>query len=81
MFCMMYAIICLYVEPITAGGGCIVPPAGYWKRVQEICTQYKVGVLTCFSGGMYNMMCFVMYEFLTLHNTALACHTLPYVPY
>ncbi|WP_338112648.1 aspartate aminotransferase family protein [Zooshikella ganghwensis] len=32
--------ICL--EPITAGGGVIVPPAGYWDRVQEICRQYKV---------------------------------------
>ncbi|HEY5718099.1 MAG TPA: aminotransferase [Motiliproteus sp.] len=32
--------ICL--EPITAGGGVITPPAGYWKRVQEICKQYDV---------------------------------------
>ena len=33
--------ICL--EPITAGGGAIVPPSGYWERVQEICSKYKVG--------------------------------------
>lgn len=32
--------ICL--EPITAGGGVITPPAGYWERVQEICTKYNV---------------------------------------
>jgi taurine-pyruvate aminotransferase len=32
--------ICL--EPITAGGGVIEPPAGYWDRVQEICKQYDV---------------------------------------
>lgn len=32
--------ICL--EPITAGGGVITPPAGYWERVQEICTKYQV---------------------------------------
>ena len=32
--------ICL--EPVTAGGGVIVPPAGYWERVQEICTKYGV---------------------------------------
>lgn len=32
--------ICL--EPITAGGGVIEPPAGYWPRVQEICHQYDV---------------------------------------
>ncbi len=32
--------ICL--EPITAGGGVIEPPAGYWQRVQEICQKYDV---------------------------------------
>jgi taurine-pyruvate aminotransferase len=32
--------ICL--EPVTAGGGVIVPPDGYWERVQEICTKYNV---------------------------------------
>ncbi|MCA0921813.1 aspartate aminotransferase family protein [Pseudooceanicola nanhaiensis] len=32
--------ICL--EPVTAGGGVIVPPKGYWERVQEICRKYDV---------------------------------------
>ncbi|PJE31220.1 Taurine--pyruvate aminotransferase [Pseudooceanicola marinus] len=32
--------ICL--EPVTAGGGVIVPPKGYWERVQEICKKYDV---------------------------------------
>ena len=32
--------ICL--EPVTAGGGVIVPPAGYWERVQEICAKYDI---------------------------------------
>ena len=32
--------ICL--EPVTAGGGVIVPPEGYWERVQEICTKHDV---------------------------------------
>jgi taurine-pyruvate aminotransferase len=32
----------LVLEPITAGGGVIVPPAGYWERVQEICTKYNI---------------------------------------
>ena len=27
---------------VTAGGGVIVPPAGYWERVQEICTKYNI---------------------------------------
>ncbi len=33
-------LLCL--EPITAGGGVIVPPRGYWDRVQEICRKYDV---------------------------------------
>lgn len=33
-------LLCL--EPVTAGGGVIVPPAGYWDRVQEICAKYDV---------------------------------------
>ncbi|MGI3164284.1 aspartate aminotransferase family protein [Pseudooceanicola sp. 200-1SW] len=32
--------ICL--EPVTAGGGVITPPKGYWERVQEICKKYDV---------------------------------------
>ncbi len=32
--------VCL--EPITAGGGVIVPPEGYWETVQEICSRYGV---------------------------------------
>ncbi|MGI9521191.1 MAG: aspartate aminotransferase family protein [Hyphomicrobiaceae bacterium] len=32
----------LILEPVTAGGGVIVPPEGYWERVQEICQAYNV---------------------------------------
>ncbi len=32
----------IVLEPITAGGGVIVPPEGYWPRVQEICRKYEV---------------------------------------
>ncbi|MBR9821364.1 MAG: aminotransferase class III-fold pyridoxal phosphate-dependent enzyme [Rhodobacteraceae bacterium] len=32
--------ICL--EPVTAGGGVITPPKGYWERVQEICAKYDI---------------------------------------
>ena len=32
----------LCLEPVTAGGGVIVPPAGYWQRVGEICRQYDI---------------------------------------
>ena len=33
-------LLCL--EPVTAGGGVIVPPDGYWQRVQEICRTYDI---------------------------------------
>lgn len=32
----------LCLEPITAGGGAIVPPRGYWEKVQEICRKYDI---------------------------------------
>ena len=32
----------LVLEPVTAGGGVIVPPDGYWERVQEICRKYDI---------------------------------------
>lgn len=32
--------ICL--EPITAGGGVITPPKGYWERVQDICKRHGI---------------------------------------
>ena len=32
----------MVLEPITAGGGVIVPPEGYWERVQEICHKYSI---------------------------------------
>ncbi|WP_438956288.1 aminotransferase family protein [Cognatiyoonia sp.] len=32
----------LCLEPITAGGGVIVPPKGYWEKVQEICKKYNI---------------------------------------
>jgi taurine-pyruvate aminotransferase len=32
--------VCL--EPITAGGGVITPPRGYWDKIQEICKKYDI---------------------------------------
>jgi len=32
----------LCLEPITAGGGVIPAPDGYWDRVQEICAKYDI---------------------------------------
>ena len=32
----------IVLEPVTAGGGVITPPEGYWPRVQEICRKYDI---------------------------------------
>ncbi|AVW91477.1 aminotransferase family protein [Celeribacter baekdonensis] len=32
----------LCLEPVTAGGGVITPPEGYWEKVQEICQKYDI---------------------------------------
>ena len=32
----------LCLEAVTAGGGAIPPPAGYWERVQDICRKYDI---------------------------------------
>ncbi|MEO1793058.1 MAG: aminotransferase class III-fold pyridoxal phosphate-dependent enzyme [Pseudomonadota bacterium] len=32
----------IILEPVTAGGGVIEPPEGYWPRVQEICAKHDV---------------------------------------
>ncbi len=32
----------LCLEPVTAGGGVITPPPGYWERVQELCRKYEI---------------------------------------
>lgn len=32
----------IVLEPVTAGGGVITPPEGYWQRVQEICRKYEI---------------------------------------
>ncbi len=33
-------LMCL--EPITAGGGVIVPPKGYWEGIQALCKKYDI---------------------------------------
>ncbi|MBS7661800.1 aminotransferase class III-fold pyridoxal phosphate-dependent enzyme [Pseudomonas lalucatii] len=30
------------LEPITAGGGVITPPAGYWETIQALCKKYDI---------------------------------------
>ncbi len=35
-------VAAVILEPVQNGGGCLVPPEGYWKRVREICDRYGV---------------------------------------
>ena len=35
----------LIAEPVQNAGGCIVPPAGYWQGLREICDRH--GILLC----------------------------------
>ncbi len=38
-------VAAVILEPVQNAGGCLVPPADYWKRVREICDRH--GVLLC----------------------------------
>jgi adenosylmethionine-8-amino-7-oxononanoate aminotransferase len=35
-------VAAVFLEPVQNGGGCFVPPAGYFQRVREICDKYGV---------------------------------------
>ncbi len=35
----------MIAEPILAVGGIIIPPPGYWQRVQEICTRHNITLI------------------------------------
>ena len=35
-------VACVILEPVQNTGGALVPPAGYWQRVREICDRYGV---------------------------------------
>ena len=35
-------VAAVFLEPVQNGGGCLVPPPGYWTRVREICDRHGV---------------------------------------
>ena len=35
-------VCCLVFEPIQGEGGCIVPPPGFWERVERICRSHGI---------------------------------------
>src|SRR5919107_797797 len=35
-------VAAVFLEPVQNGGGCLVPPPDYWKRVREICDKHGV---------------------------------------
>lgn len=35
-------VAAVILEPVQNGGGCLVPPADYWRRVREICDRHGV---------------------------------------
>ncbi len=35
-------VAAVILEPVQNGGGCLVPPEGYWKQVREICDRHGV---------------------------------------
>jgi adenosylmethionine-8-amino-7-oxononanoate aminotransferase len=39
-------IACFIAEPIMGAGGVIVPPAGYHRRMQDICQEYEIKTIS-----------------------------------
>ncbi|MBJ8193302.1 aminotransferase class III-fold pyridoxal phosphate-dependent enzyme, partial [Bacillus cereus] len=34
------SVACMIIEPILGNGGNIIPPAGYFERLRQLCNEY-----------------------------------------
>ncbi len=61
-------VAAVYLEPVQNGGGCFVPPEGYFQRVREICDRYGVLLVSdeviCAFGRLGEMFGCERYDYL-----------------
>ena len=61
-------VAAVFLEPVQNGGGCYLPPAGYFERVREICDRYGVLLVSdeviCAMGRLGAMFGCERYEYL-----------------
>jgi adenosylmethionine-8-amino-7-oxononanoate aminotransferase len=61
-------VAAIFLEPVQNGGGCLVPPEGYFERVREICDRYGVLLVSdeviCAFGRLGEMFGCERYDYL-----------------
>jgi hypothetical protein len=61
-------VAAVFLEPLQNGGGCFVPPEGYFQRVREICDKYGVLLVSdeviCGFGRLGEMFGCERYDYL-----------------
>jgi adenosylmethionine-8-amino-7-oxononanoate aminotransferase len=61
-------VAAVFLEPLQNGGGCFVPPEGYFQRVREICDRYGVLLVSdeviCAFGRLGDMFGCEHYDYL-----------------
>ena len=61
-------VAAVFLEPLQNGGGCFVPPEGYFQRVREICDRYGVLLVSdeviCAFGRLGEMFGCEHYDYL-----------------
>ena len=61
-------VAAVFLEPLQNGGGCFVPPEGYFQRVREICDKYGVLLVSdeviCAFGRLGEMFGCERYDYL-----------------